>query len=903
MKQLLGIVLTFFSVLFVLAADPPQVVSNEICLSTEGTLGKVQISTGFFPTTSTDNPAYRWYSDAAKVNFLSNDTSIVVGISYFLTETDTDGESEATEVVFTAETAVPSGFTYEKYTFCKATDNRGFRPDFVEPGDTRNDTWTSSNDNLDIIESTGEIRVQNSQPGTYTVTRTAGRPGRDCQSSTSVEITIIDSDGTVDSSFTYPTDRYCFGGNNGVITPTITGASGGIFTISTMGSGTIAIDSQTGAIDIDAADVGSYTVRYTVNTACGTSSSSTQRVTIDSNTQAMVSYPDDTFCQSEGKITPTITISDGDTRSFVFRFEPAGLRLNAGTGEFDAEISPPGDYLVTFEVTGTCGYTLEFPITILDNTPINLGYNSAYLCTSNTEAIKPIDLNTGTEVTGTFTYTNGSGNATGLQFDSGTGYIVPSESTAGTYTIMYTGSEACGEMYSTTIDISEDTLPESQVFSICATTTGVGRQVGFVTNQLAVGDTEAGNKALFATETSTVPLTETQELATGTYYYGYNCPTCACQAADRVPMEVYIADNTEPVVLQSSTDNAPYTDLPLAGASVSITQGQGLALQVRINNPYAEVVWTGPNNFSSNGQQVDISQSAMPVQSGVYTATINYNNDCQNSVDQISVQVTIQATTAIVKVSPKVILQGAALGTVPQNMLMRDDLRQLDLLPLTSPYTDGLSVPASVFEATGSTAVVDWVYVELRRFENGEYTVVSGQSGLLQADGAVISVNGLPELEFAVPEGGYHISINHRNHLAIISDTMVSLSGTTTQLDFTDGSISVLGGESAQTRFNVAGNRLAMWTGDSNGDETVRLIGSGTDVSSLRAVVYSDPTNTGQFINHRTQGYFATDYNMDGETVLTGSFPDIIVLRNNVFANPENTDQLISFPIQSFITN
>ena len=71
--------------------------------------------------------------------------------------------------------------------------------------------------------------------------------------------------------------------------------------------------------------------------------------------------------------------------------------------------------------------------------------------------------------------------------------------------------------------------------------------------------------------------------------------------------------------------------------------------------------------------------------------------------------------TPFVIVSPKVYLQGALLNpNLGEETLMRDDLRVANLIPTTSPYPDGLTCDASVFNTTGANAVVDWVFVELR---------------------------------------------------------------------------------------------------------------------------------------------------------------------------------------------
>ena len=95
-----------------------------------------------------------------------------------------------------------------------------------------------------------------------------------------------------------------------------------------------------------------------------------------------------------------------------------------------------------------------------------------------------------------------------------------------------------------------------------------------------------------------------------------------------------------------------------------------------------------------------------------------------------------------IHVSPKVYLQGAFINpNSGEETLMRDDLRVGGLIPTTSPYADGLTCNASVFTATGSDAIVDWIWVELRDATDNTI-VLASQSALLQRDGDVVGVDG-----------------------------------------------------------------------------------------------------------------------------------------------------------------
>jgi len=80
-------------------------------------------------------------------------------------------------------------------------------------------------------------------------------------------------------------------------------------------------------------------------------------------------------------------------------------------------------------------------------------------------------------------------------------------------------------------------------------------------------------------------------------------------------------------------------------------------------------------------------------------------------------------------------------------VIMRDDLRVADLIPLATPYSDGKTIDASVLNTTGANAVVDWVFVELRDATDNTI-LIEGQSALLLRDGSVVDTDGTSPLSF-----------------------------------------------------------------------------------------------------------------------------------------------------------
>ena len=127
----------------------------------------------------------------------------------------------------------------------------------------------------------------------------------------------------------------------------------------------------------------------------------------------------------------------------------------------------------------------------------------------------------------------------------------------------------------------------------------------------------------------------------------------------------------------------------------------------------------------------------------------------------------------------KVFLQGPF-----QNGLMDDQLRANGSLPLTDPYappnfihvgTGGESVAPTVFAVTGTEAIVDWVFLELRD-KSDNTTVVAARSALVQRDGDIVDVDGVSPVLFTnIVPGDYFVVVRHRNHLAIMTGGTVQL--------------------------------------------------------------------------------------------------------------------------------
>ncbi len=278
-------------------------------------------------------------------------------------------------------------------------------------------TFTSSPAGLVLNASTGEIDLSASTPNTYVVTYTTNGT---CPNSSNVGLTVTPLD---DATFAYSALSYCT--NEADQTPTITGIAGGTFTSAPAG---LTIDPTTGTVELSTSTVGTYTVTYSTVGACPNTMDVS--LTVNEMDDASFSYANNTFCVSDTDPTPTITGLAGGT----FTSLPAGLSINATTGEIDLSASTPNSYTVTYTTNGTCPNEEDFALVINPLDDASFSYSDPTYCVDDTDPTPTITGLAG----GSFT-----SSPAGLSLDATTGTIDLSASTSGTYTITYTTNGAC----------------------------------------------------------------------------------------------------------------------------------------------------------------------------------------------------------------------------------------------------------------------------------------------------------------------------------------------------------------------------------------------------------------------------------------------------------------------------
>ena len=78
---------------------------------------------------------------------------------------------------------------------------------------------------------------------------------------------------------------------------------------------------------------------------------------------------------------------------------------------------------------------------------------------------------------------------------------------------------------------------------------------------------------------------------------------------------------------------------------------------------------------------------------------------------------------------------------------------------------------------TPESDIVDWVEISLLSTARAGVvrSVIEKRAALLRSDGGVVDVDGRSPITFNSPPGEYHIMIEHRNHLNIVTETPVVL--------------------------------------------------------------------------------------------------------------------------------
>ena len=257
-----------------------------------------------------------------------------------------------------------------------------------------------------------------------------------------------------------------------------------------------------------------------------------------------------------------------------------------------------------------------------------------------------------------------------------------------------------------------------------------------------------------------------------------------------------------------------------------------------------------------------------------------------------------------ISINSKVFIEGAlsdADGTFTYSDEMRTDLNDLNLLPgqtyLDPLFGNNYSLPGQpysenpwlynglegdLYDSEGDAAnananypqdAVDWVLVSLRTQAEAN-TEICKAAALLLKDGTIVFVEEFDCCGFS--ESSFYLVIEHRNHLIVMSEDLVSPVNGLLTYDFstTDSYVDFFGlGRGQKLVTTVNGNQLyVMYSG--NGEQFPNS--AVTDINVNDKIVWENG-------NNRSAVYISADYNLSGDTNVNDK--GLYDINNNSFSS------------------
>jgi hypothetical protein len=188
-------------------------------------------------------------------------------------------------------------------------------------------------------------------------------------------------------------------------------------------------------------------------------------------------------------------------------------------------------------------------------------------------------------------------------------------------------------------------------------------------------------------------------------------------------------------------------------------------------------------------------------------------------------------------------------------------------IPLAQPYNPALpyydnAAPEWLYAGTQSVAaipspdVVDWVYLQLRDANDAATatsgTIIAEAAGFLTSSGQVVDLDGSSRIAFGLLASdvnkGLFAVIYHRNHLGVISNNALTMTGPSFVYDFSTGVDQAYGGANGHKELEPGVWGMVAADGNGNG-----LVQSTDETSVWKADLGGS-------------GYMGGDFDMNGLT-------------------------------------
>ncbi len=413
-------------------------------------------------------------------------------------------------------------FAYDGNTFCVGSNNPRPQPGYVTGG------VFSTTDPVSVNATDGTIDIGSSTVGgPYEIfyELTDGT----CTNRQSFQISIINS--TADATFTYPNNKFCIEAGVTVAPSFGAGASAGMFTFTTSGTGTLAL-SPDGTIDLENSTAGTYRVVNFIDGFGGScpDASAEQIIEIFNQDVASISYASPVCPSDLTDPTPTNSGTTGGVYSAVGA-NAADIDIVPETGLIDLSDTDPGTYTIEYVTPGFCSQTTQATVEILTPTDASFGYPAPEFC-KGSGSVAPNSITT---PGGNFT-----ANMPGLAIDANSGTIDVDNSDAGSYLVTYETAVpgACNGRETVAVTIGDAEAEAGPGGTSC----NLKYQLeGNAPAASAAGEWTVDTKPLGAADPSFLnrfdPNTEVTVTDPGTYQFEWTITQGVCSNSDVVIIE------------------------------------------------------------------------------------------------------------------------------------------------------------------------------------------------------------------------------------------------------------------------------------------------------------------------------------------------------------------------------
>lgn len=189
----------------------------------------------------------------------------------------------------------------------------------------------------------------------------------------------------------------------------------------------------------------------------------------------------------------------------------------------------------------------------------------------------------------------------------------------------------------------------------------------------------------------------------------------------------------------------------------------GTSMATPLAASVAALIWSKNPNWNAQQVKIQLFESC----DNIYS--INENLPFTNKLGAGRVNVFKALTSK--SFNATIFLEGAYIGT----SLMTNDVAKLYDFPKKQPFN---KIP---WNYNGNEKVenippniVDWILIKLRDKNNPEIVHFT-RAAFLQNNGKIVDLDGSSIVQFPVNKGDYLISIHHRNHLPIMSQTPITI--------------------------------------------------------------------------------------------------------------------------------